>query len=274
MSGTVVGRVASLHRYPVKSMRGEAPGSVEIGPAGIVGDRAYALVDRETGYVVSAKRPDRWPGLMDHEAAFRGEPATDAIPSADIRTPGGATFATDDPGPLETALSEEWGRRVGLLETAPPDGRYEYHWPDVDGLVFKGRTYRDEVTEHRIRPGSFFDSTPVHLLTTSSLAALRARAPEHVVDPRRFRANVVLETGGESFVEDGWVGRTLSLGTVKLRLYEACVRCVMVTLPQDGLPGDVRLLKSIFAHNGGSVGVKASVEVPGRLSVGDPVTLD
>jgi uncharacterized protein YcbX len=62
-----VGRVVGLHRYPVKSMGGESLDAVEVTPTGLLGDRAYALIDRETGRVVSAKRPRRWAGILDYE---------------------------------------------------------------------------------------------------------------------------------------------------------------------------------------------------------------
>ena len=60
MSEIVVGRVAAIRRYPVKSMLGEDLDAVVIDQRGVVGDRRYAVIDDETGKVVSAKRPRRW----------------------------------------------------------------------------------------------------------------------------------------------------------------------------------------------------------------------
>ena len=74
MKETRVGRVSSLHRYPVKSMAGEDLPSAEVTPTGLLGDRAYALIDRETGRVVSAKRPRRWTGILDYRASFTEPP--------------------------------------------------------------------------------------------------------------------------------------------------------------------------------------------------------
>ena len=54
---TQSGRLASLHRYPVKSMMGEELNAVRITPRGVFGDRAFALRDAETGKVVSARTP-------------------------------------------------------------------------------------------------------------------------------------------------------------------------------------------------------------------------
>jgi uncharacterized protein YcbX len=57
-----------LWRFPVKSMLGEELDAVELTEGGIVGDRAYAIRDRETGKVASAKHSKRWPNLLDCRA--------------------------------------------------------------------------------------------------------------------------------------------------------------------------------------------------------------
>lgn len=69
-----VGRLASLHRYPVKSMMGEALNAAQITDRGLFGDRHYALCDVETGKVVSAKNPRKWPGLFSYFAACTDPP--------------------------------------------------------------------------------------------------------------------------------------------------------------------------------------------------------
>ncbi len=66
--------VAALWRYPVKSMQGEQIDAAAITARGIVGDRAYAIVDLETGFVASAKHPRKWSALFACRAAFVEEP--------------------------------------------------------------------------------------------------------------------------------------------------------------------------------------------------------
>ena len=63
MDGLGGARVTELWRYPVKSMRGERVEASEVGPTGLRGDRAYAVVDAETGKVGSAKHPRLWADL-------------------------------------------------------------------------------------------------------------------------------------------------------------------------------------------------------------------
>ena len=55
--GEIVGTVATLSRFPVKSMQGERLTTAELTGSGLVGDRAYALAETETGKVVSGKTP-------------------------------------------------------------------------------------------------------------------------------------------------------------------------------------------------------------------------
>ena len=64
MSATCVGTVATVWRYPVKSMLGEELNASQVTTRGLLGDRAHALVDHETGKVVSAKNPNKWPELF------------------------------------------------------------------------------------------------------------------------------------------------------------------------------------------------------------------
>jgi MOSC domain-containing protein len=59
-----VGTIRALWRYPVKSMLGEQLDAVDVSESGVVGDRAYALQDRETGKVASAKHPKLLPNLL------------------------------------------------------------------------------------------------------------------------------------------------------------------------------------------------------------------
>jgi MOSC domain-containing protein len=65
-----VGSVAMLWRFPVKSMGGEQLHDVEVTERGVLGDRAYALIDKDTGKVVSAKNVRLFPNLLDYKAAF------------------------------------------------------------------------------------------------------------------------------------------------------------------------------------------------------------
>src|ERR671938_535789 len=81
------GSVVALWRYPVKSMMGEELNASAVTDRGLLGDRAYALVDRSDGKVASAKNPRKWPQLFDFRAAFvePARPGAPMPPSAAIK---------------------------------------------------------------------------------------------------------------------------------------------------------------------------------------------
>jgi uncharacterized protein YcbX len=272
---SVVGRVGSLHRYPVKSMAGEDLAAAEIGGTGVRGDRAYALIDQESGRVVSAKRPRQWARLLEYRARLSNGVGPDGEPpSVVITCPDGTSIASNAPE-VDAMLSAGLGRAVKLSSTPPNEARFEYHWPDEPGLWYQGRFHRDEVTVHAMPPGTFFDSAIVHVMTEASLLALRARVPGSKFEPGRFRPNVVIDGAGAGLDEDQWTGRVVRLGqTVRLKIVKPCLRCVMVNLDHIDVPRDPAVLRAAFAHNAGNVGLKADVLSTGTVRLGDLVSLE
>ena len=256
-------------------MAGERLDAVRITPRGVRGDRAGALIDRATGRVVSAKRPRAWGAVFGLSACFEsgGPKGDNGGGPILVGFEDGETVSSAERGRLEARLSALLGRDVTFATESPASATCEYHWPDMDGLIQDGRTYRDEITSWELPAGEFFDSSSLHVLTTASLEHLRELVPGSDFHPDRFRPNIVIEpTGGaEGFVENGWVGRMLHVGEARLRVTKPCLRCVMVTLAQGDLPKDSRVLRAAFDHNEGNVGVKCEVAGPGTVRVGDEV---
>src|SRR5215208_6621721 len=108
---TALGSVVALWRYPVKSMMGEELNAAEVTEGGLLGDRAYALVDSADGKVTSAKNPRKWPRLFDFRAALAGVPAVGReLPPVHITLPDGTTVSSEQPDVhriLSTALERE-----------------------------------------------------------------------------------------------------------------------------------------------------------------------
>ena len=264
--------VVSLWRYPVKSMMGEELNASEVSERGLMGDRAYALVDKAEGKVASAKNPRKWPSLFDFRAVFAEAPTAGRQAPVRITLPDGATVSSDQPGvheilsrvlKREVTLSAASGARIGMAE--------EY-WPDIEGL-----DYRDAVTDFGLPEGTFFDAAAVHVLTTATLDRLRELYPQGRFEVRRFRPNIVVETGGgeKDFVENAWIGQVLAIGeTLRLSISGPCPRCVMTTLPQGDLPRDAGILRAAAQHNRANVGVYASVLRGGKVRRGDAVRLE
>src|SRR5207237_875936 len=120
MSETV-GTVATLSRFPVKSMQGERLAAAELTAGGLVGDRAYALVETDTGKVMSAKNPRVGPQLLGCRAEFVEAPASGrATPPVRITLPDGKAV-TSGTGAADAVLSAFLGREVTLQRTAPDD---------------------------------------------------------------------------------------------------------------------------------------------------------
>jgi uncharacterized protein YcbX len=269
---TPQGSVAALWRYPVKSMRGEELDATEVTDRGLLGDRAYALVDVETGKVVSAKNPRKWTNLLDFRSAFVELPrSTGSMPPARVTAPDGATIDTGDPS-FDDRLSALVGRSVRLAASAGDAPRIEGYWPDYEWLESP-----DAVFEVKLPPGTFFDAAVVHLLTTTTLETLRSQRPQSRFELPRFRPNIVVEldNGAGGFPENDWAGRTLRIGDeVRLAISDPCPRCVMTTVGQGDLPKDPDVLKTIVQGNAGNVGVLASVLRGGQIRRGDAVVVE
>jgi hypothetical protein len=134
-SGTVVGRVAEVWRFPVKSMLGERLDQIEVTAAGVVGDRGWALVDAADGKVVSAKNPRKWGRVLELRASYAEEPTAGApVPPVLIELPDATTVRSDAPG-ADDALSAFLGRPVRLASVAPAVTVMEETWPEVEGLA-------------------------------------------------------------------------------------------------------------------------------------------
>ncbi len=285
-------RVAAIYRYPVKSMLGEMLDRVKVGTYGIAGDRAYAVQDLATGLVASAKVPRRWATLLTFSARYVvGDP--DHHWRVGLTAADGSVAHGDDPD-VGQWLSARLGREVTLVTTAPKGVRYELEWPDVaemapddvieytrTGTSPEGRPVSTLPVSPRV-PGSFNDVAPVSLLTTTSLRTASARQPAGAWQAARFRPNFVLDMPGALFPENEWNGRRLRLGEVVLEVTAPTARCIMTTLPQDSLPEDLSILRTLARFNRVPVepygrfacfGAYASVLTPSDVAIGDEVVL-
>ena len=161
MAHGVVGPVAGLWRYPVKSMQGEELDAVPVSERGFLGDRAYALIDKESGKIGSAKNPRRWPKVLDYRAVFREPPSPDrSSPPVRIDFPDGSGSVSSDSTDVNDRLSRAFNRAVVLSSAAPVAPSLEEYWPDIDGLAHR-ETVTDEAIALGAPPGTFFDFSAV-----------------------------------------------------------------------------------------------------------------
>lgn len=286
-SPDTAGSVSSILRYPVKSMLGEVLDEGMLEARGLAGDRTHALIDTETGKVVSVKRPRRWLGIFELAASGRPD-------GVSVRFPDGRCVDVEDPS-LPRMLSEHLGRDVTIATVPPPDACFEEEWLKElkDGVdPYFDMPWRSEGEEDQLidaggfmgPAGNFFNFGAVHLVTTGSTRRLTELAPGSRFDPHRFRPNVVVDTPADGFVETEWQGRTLAIGDARLQVSFTVPRCVMTTLAQGDLPADPGVLRTITQHNAVDcfgvgtaypcLGVYADVIEPGAFEVGQPVLVE
>ena len=259
------GLVSALYRYPVKSMEGEAADALEIDRYGVVGDRALALLDPTTGRVATAKQPRWWRDLLLCSARTTAD-------GVEVRLPDGRSYRADAvDGPLSALL----GRTVAMASRRPEGATVER--PDPEAVLAEGLDADIEAPELEIAQGTpggrFVDHSPLHLITTATLAAIG-------VEALRYRPNVVVETpeGTAAFVENGWLGRRLVLGEVELETTLPTPRCSVPTLDHGGRGREPRALRYVVEHNRVDVpgfgvlpcaGLYATVVRPGTVRAGD-----
>lgn len=227
-------KVAEIRRYPIKSLLGEQLDDVEIERRGLIGDRLWAVRDVE-GKIGSGKNTRRF-RRMPGLLRLRGR-FGERVPTVELLD--GKAFAADDPAG-HAAVSHAIGRNVSIARES-------------------------EIQHH--------DEGPVSLITTAGLRQLAAMTGEPV-DPARFRANLVIDLPGTGFPDDGWLGHDLQIGpSVILRPQALQTRCIMIDVAQGDLPEDGRLLKAVAERPDLTFGLWGTVVRPGRLAVGDTVTV-
>lgn len=170
------------------------------------------------------------------DQVFTYSAGTSADGRVEVRRNGSSWFAGDDD--LDAELSRSFGDPVRVL---------------VEGDV------------------PYFDDGPVSLVGTASLEWCRRELGVDA-DPRRTRTNLVLETT-EPFEEEAWAGLTLQVGSVQLRVDRRLERCRMVDLAQDGVTTTTPMLKALGASREVCLAMLTDVAGPGRVAVGDVVSV-
>jgi uncharacterized protein YcbX len=272
-------KISQLWSYPVKSMVGEQVPSAELSMLGIVGDRHWAIRDLERGGIRGAKKIG---ALMQFSAQRHNDDVM-------ITLPDGTTVSSRD-ADVDAVLTTALGHQVSL-ESLPTDNNLEHFRrgpgdfddPMQELRAIFGRTqdeplpnfaaFPPEVVEFESPPGTHYDCWPLMVMTTSAMDALRAALPSSVIDERRFRPSVMVETNDVGHVEFSWKGKRAQMGTAVVEFLDPCPRCVMVTQPvNDNIGQDRDILRHIVRDLDQNLGVYARIVAPGVVNVGDAVT--
>jgi uncharacterized protein YcbX len=257
----VVGSVASLWRYPVKSMAGEQVAEAFVGYAGVYGDRCYAFLNKRapSGFPFLTGRTRPW--MLLYRASFRdaalaarppnqadaeklGVGITPVFPptlAVDVRTASGEIFAADDPA-LIAALAGKGAEAEDL------------------SLARSDRALTD------CRPLSLISNATIGQLGDETGLAL---------DARRFRANIYADfASGQGFAEDAYVGRRLRIGErAVIAVLDRDPRCKMISLDPETAEENSAVFRNVAQAHGGNAGVYCAVLTEGMVRAGDTIAV-
>jgi hypothetical protein len=270
--------LSAIWQYPVKSMIGGVVGSGVLATDGIVGDRTWAVRDEETGNIGNTRKMG---GLMQLAAAY----APDG--SVTITLPDGSTVSSSS-ADAGSVLSAHLGRPVSLHARPPAEDLDFYRrapFGDGDPMVELRTIFAREddeplpdfgkfpavVMEYETPPGVLYDCYPLLVMSTSALRSIAAAVPQSVVDVRRFRPSLVIDTGDEpGHPEFGWVGRRFAIGGAVIEVLNDCPRCAAITRQvTPEIPADRSILRHVVKDLDQAVGVYALVVQPGVITAGD-----
>jgi uncharacterized protein len=253
-----IGIVSALWRFPVKSMRGETLAEAVVTERGLLGDRQWALRELKYGGIMSARA---FPALLAMRAVCLGEFAPGSLTQVRIDLPDGGSIAADDPSAnaMLSALLKRDVRLERVRTSRPTQAEFE--------AILRG----EAMPPNR----DFFDEDVIHLIATGTLTHLRVlQGGSADFDPRRFRANLVVDTGETEpgFLEDRWLDGVLEVGDgIRIAGIRPALRCAVTTHPQDELPHNPSILRTAHQHHQAYVGVFAAVAAGGAIRLGDRV---
>ena len=236
------GVVAELWRYPASSLGGEAMQTLPVDMHGAFGDRLYGLIDRASGEIARPDADKKWHPVPRIKARLTSSRMLE------IATPD-STWLSAPSAEVDRAISAFLGFEAGILP-------YE---------VVAGPT--EQKTEAR------YTKAPIHLLTTASLARLKALHPDGNPDSRRFRPNILVDMPEVEgiFPETEWIGRRLAIGDLEVTVVEPCRRCGFTILAQDCFDFDPNILRNLVRHNDRNIGVYCTVDRPATVALAEPM---
>jgi uncharacterized protein len=236
-----IGTVKQINIYPVKSMRGVSVEKATCYWYGLNGDRKLAFVhqDDTSGFPWVTAR--EIPQLLQYqpELVSPDDPLKSPVV---VRTPSGKRLPVDSQELANELLS----------------------------------SYEKPVTLVKLKRGTF-DCMPISLLTQTSLDTLQSKLP-YTLDARRFRANVVIDTGGgQGYPENDWLNALISFSdrpdSAQILVNYPDERCMMVNLDPETGQSNPDILKNVVKETNGCFSVYASVHKLGTIEVSDAVYL-
>lgn len=234
-NGRLVGHVVGLWRYPVKSMAAEPLTAVDVSWHGFIGDRRWAFIRDGVPQSGFPWLTLRERADLNHYRPSFVDPAEPDKSATVVQTPAGVTYDVTDP-----ALAAEL-------------------YPQGTRVIKQNR--------------GVFDTFPLSLITTQTIARLGEMVGAQL-DAKRFRPNLLVEASGNApFQEDDWVGCTLRIGGMTMRVDKRDGRCVVITIDPVTTERNPAILRAVARNREGCLGIYGSTVAPGRVALGDAVGL-
>jgi MOSC domain-containing protein len=257
---SVIGKVDSLWRYPVKSMRGEELDEAFAGYSGIFGDRVFAFRSsaNHKGFPYFTAREQR--RLLQYRPRFRyADKAARPINLVEAES--------RNANPLMAGLAEL------VVDVETPNGKML----SVDDPALVEMLCADTDPKHQVTlmqsQRAMTDCRPLSVFSLQSAEQL-ARETGASVDKRRFRANIYVDFTTEGFEENQLVGQSVRIGPkVIITILERDPRCVIITLDPDTGEQAPAILKTVAQAHDGMAGVYGAVLQEGLLHKGDSMEL-
>ncbi|MDP9257699.1 MAG: MOSC domain-containing protein [Actinomycetota bacterium] len=254
-------RVSRISIAAVKGLAVQQVEAVDVGPNGVAENRRLHLVDA-SGRLVNGKTSMRLSLVASRLDLAAGRLALE-FPEGDI-----VSGAIELGGPIETIF---FGRpAAGRLVVGPWSGALSA-WSGLDLRL----AMSDEI-------GAANDRGPeagVSIISSASIADLARTGGTQALDARRFR--MLFEVDGvEPYAEDAWIGRDLQIGGAVVRPLGNVGRCVVTTHDPETAERDFDTLGVLATYRGDietteplPFGVAGDVSTPGRVRMGDAVTV-
>ena len=232
---TLVGRIEAIWRYPIKSMAAEPLSTTHVSWQGLAGDRRWAFV-RE------GLERSSFPWLTLRQR-----------PDLNLFRP--TLVDLEDP---ENSLARVVTPAGETLDVTDPRLAHQL-WPEGARVIRQSR--------------GVFDTFPLSVITRQSIQQLAELVGEDL-DVQRFRPNLLVDSEGGSFPEDGWVGSVLQVGGVRMRIDKRDGRCAVITIDPETGARSPEILRAVAAERDGCMGVYGTTVEPGAISVGDEVWIE
>jgi uncharacterized protein YcbX len=237
-AGSLIGTIAHLQRFPVKSMGADPLQQGDLRWNGLHGDRQYTFVKTNSRNRFPYLTARDVPSLLLYKARY-ANPSDPRNSGVGVVSPAGVDYNLEDPR-LCDELTDAAGEPVQLMQL--------------------GRGH--------------FDTAAVSLIAATTAGKV-ANAHGGGVDLARFRINILVEPTDPDTWDRDWLASTIVINggaaAARLRVDFPIERCAMITLDPDTAQRDVSIMRTVARAFGNEIGVYCAVQSPGLIRLGDPV---